>query len=58
MIKIDIEFKQWYYVWIEGEKLESWYSCEELREYIHSAVSPRMIYFEPVPKIISILKNK
>jgi hypothetical protein len=52
-----VDFRQWYYIWVQDEKMCRWYEWENLRDYIHVAKSPEMIYFEPVPKIISMFIN-
>ena len=42
-----IDFRQWYYVWYDGEKSDSWLLWWEL---IYDAKKCNITYFEPIPK--------
>jgi hypothetical protein len=52
-----IDFRQWYYLYCNGVKNDSWWSVEELKYAIKNE-SEKDIWFEPIPKRISMFKNK
>jgi hypothetical protein len=49
-----IDFRQWYYVWYDGEKSDSWLTWFELRNDIKRL--DNKIYFKPIPKFKSMFQ--
>jgi len=48
-----IDFRQWYYVWYDGEKSDSWLLWWEL---IDDTKKYNVTYFEPIPKYKTMFK--
>jgi hypothetical protein len=53
-----IDFRQWYYLYFNGIKSDSWYDVDEIKCVIEHNKLGKDIWFEPIPKRISMFKNK
>lgn len=58
-----LDFRQWYYLYDNGKKYDSWWDVEELKYAIigndrdKEGQTRHNLWFEPIPKIRTIFRN-
>jgi hypothetical protein len=55
-----IDFRQWYYLYDNGIKDDSWFDTNEIMHYFRYSKKKDLenLYFEPIPKIRSMFSRR